>query len=123
VEKSSAEGRCARPARHRSPGDRYRGRGLGRCPAPAADGAPRAVLAPSSVTREDAHLQRISQVFYRAGGTTWSAVSPPPWLPACAPYLSWAHLAWRVALRGGTNCGRASPRHNRLERLAEAIIE
>ena len=40
--REGARTRCADPARHRYPGDRYRRRGLGRRLAPAADAAPHA---------------------------------------------------------------------------------
>src|SRR2546425_3056106 len=65
----------AAPARHCCPGDRCRRRCVGPRQAPAADPrASRAVLAPTSVTIEGAHLQRICQVFYQArerAGARW----------------------------------------------------
>jgi hypothetical protein len=85
--------------------------------------APRAVLAPSSLTREDAHLAAHLSSLFLGEGASWSAVAPSPWSPVFVPYPSWARLswplhcrrpfAWRVALCGGTNSGRGNPCHNR----------
>ena len=76
--------------------------------------APRTVLAPSSVTIEDAHLQHICQVFYQVRGElergdfparavslrTVSALCPPLLAPALqeatpqANGLAWWHELW-----------------------------
>jgi hypothetical protein len=62
-----------------------------------------------------AHLSRLLP----GEGANWSAGASLPWPPVFAPYPSCAHLswpqhcrkplAWRVALCGGTNCGRVYP--------------